>query len=185
MRRFNAIGRYCRNEAGRICRASWNARLCVPLVLLALFVQGCDEDDGAATGKLRAADFSLALFDGGDFRLSDQKGHPVIVSFFASWCTVCGSEASGLEGVYQQYAPQEVVFVGVAIEDMEDKARDYVKRNGLTFATGLDAEGTIKRAYGVFGLPITYFIDREGLVNYVHAGVITEDLLKYELEKIL
>ena len=161
------------------------ARLCLPLVLLAIIVQGCDEDDGAATGKLRAGDFSLTLFDGGEFRLSEQQGHPVIVSFFASWCTVCGTEASGLEGVYRQYAPQQVVFVGVAIEDVEIKAREYVKRNGLTFATGLDAEGTIKQAYGIFGLPITYFIDREGLVNYVHAGVLTEDLLKHELEKIL
>ena len=182
---MDAIRRYDRNEAGGIHRVSWRARLCASLLLLALVVQGCDEDGGAATGKLRADDFSLALFDGGDFRLSDQKGHPVIVSFFASWCTVCGSEASGLEDVHQQYAPQQVVFVGVMIEDVEDKARAYVKRNGLTFATGLDAEGTIKQAYRIFGLPITYFIDRDGLVNYIHAGVLTEDLLKYELEKIL
>ena len=157
----------------------------MPLVVLALAVQGCDEDDGAATGKLRADDFSLALFDGGDFRLSDQKGSPVIVVFFASWCTVCGSEAAGLEVVHRQYLDRKVVFVGVAIEDVESKAREYVKRNGLTFATGLDAKGTIKQAYGIFGLPITYFIDREGLVNYVHAGVLTKDLLRYELEKIL
>lgn len=146
---------------------------------------GCDEDDHAATGKLRAADFSLELFDGGRFNLSDQKGSPVVVVFFASWCTVCGSEASGLEDIHRQYAPQKVVFVGVAIEDMESKARDYVERNGFTFAAGLDAEGTIKQAYGIFGLPITYFVDREGLVNYIHAGVITEDLIRHELEKIL
>lgn len=185
MMRLRAIGRSPGDRAGTAFRGSWKARLCVPLLLLALVVQGCDEDDGGAGGKLRAEDFSLTLFDGGEFRLSDQKGHPVIVSFFASWCTVCGSEASGLEDIYQQYADRKVVFVGVAIEDMETKARDYVKRNGLTFATGLDAKGEIKQAYGVFGLPITYFIDRDGLVNYVHAGVLTEDLLKHELEKIL
>jgi peroxiredoxin len=148
-------------------------------------VQGCEENDGKAAERRPAADFALQLFAGGSFRLSEQKGSPVIVNFFASWCTVCGAELSDLEDVHRQYGEQEVIFVGVAIEDTETRAREYVERNGLTFATGLDAEGTIKQAYGIYGLPFTYFIDREGFVNYVHAGALTEALLRHELEKIL
>jgi peroxiredoxin len=150
-------------------------------------VQSCggDEDDGgAAPGKEAAADFVLETFDGGSFRLSDHNGSPVIINFFASWCTLCGVEVSDLEKVYREYAERGVMLVGVAVQDTETKAREYVEKYGLTFPTGLDAEGTVKEAYGVYGLPMTYFIDRKGLVNYVHAGVVTEALLKHELEKI-
>ncbi len=167
---------------------SESRRLLVLLLFLLMpAVQSCggDEDNaGAASPKGAAADFVLETFDGGSFRLSDHNGSPVIVNFFASWCTLCGVEVSNLEKVYREYADRGVMLVGVAVEDTESKAREYVEKYGLTFPTGLDADGTVKEAYGVYGLPMTYFIDRKGRVNYVHAGVVTEALLKHELEKI-
>lgn len=161
--------------------------LSVVLLVLMPAIQSCggdEEDAGAASPKETAADFVMETFDGGSFRLSDHNGSPVIVNFFASWCTLCGVEVSALEKVYREYADRGVMLVGVAVQDTESKAREYVEKYGLTFPTGLDAEGTVKEAYGVYGLPMTYFIDREGRVNYVHAGVVTEALLKDELEKI-
>ena len=131
-----------------------------------------------------AADFNLKLFDGGSFRMSDHLGAPVIVNFFASWCIPCIAEAPALEAVSRDYAERGVTVLGVAVQDTETKAREFVEKHGLTFPTGLD-EGEIKEAYGVFGIPTTFFIDREGFIQYTHAGIMTEDLLRHELEKLL
>ncbi len=155
--------------------------LCIPLV-----VQGCEEEDAAAAGKSLAPDFTITRFDNGSsFQLNDHKGNPVVINFFASWCTTCGVEVNDLEKVYQGFAEKKVMFVGVGIDDTEIKARQFVAKYGITYPTGLDLAGTIKQGYGIHGLPYTFFVDREGYITYVHAGAVTEALLKYELEKLL
>ncbi|MDP6688395.1 MAG: TlpA disulfide reductase family protein, partial [Alphaproteobacteria bacterium] len=133
-----------------------------------------------------APDFTLTRFDGGGgFRLSDHRGNPVIINFYASWCTTCGIEANDLEKVYQEYAAREVMFVGVGIDDTEIKARQFLAKNKITYPSGLDVTGSIKQDYGLHGLPYTFFVDRGGYITYVHAGAVTEALLKYELAKLL
>ena len=167
-------------------------RNCILPLLLALFVfliQGCGDEDQIIKRE-PAPGFTLKLFDGGNFNMSDHKGRPVIVNFFASWCIPCKTEAPILEKVYQEYyvkqeKPEEkVVFVGIAIQDTDSAARAFVKETGLTFPTGLDGEGTIKQAFGVYGLPTTFFVGRDGLINYTHAGSITEELLVNEMQKL-
>jgi cytochrome c biogenesis protein CcmG/thiol:disulfide interchange protein DsbE len=108
----------------------------------------------------------------------------VIINFFASWCIPCKAEAPALEAVFQEYRRRKVAVLGIAVQDTEAKAMGFVEEHGLTFPTGLD-DGKIKESYGVFGVPTTYFIDGEGFIRYTHAGAVTEDLLKYELEKLL
>ena len=152
----------------------------VLLLLLIPVLNACDETDEPEA----AVDFTLKLFDGGSFHLDDHKGAPVIVNFFASWCIPCIAEASALEAVFQEYRERGVTVLGIAVQDTESKAREFVTKHKLTFPTGLD-EGEIKDFYGLFGLPTTYFIDREGLIRYTHAGIVTEDLLRHELEKLL
>lgn len=157
--------------------------LCIPLA-----VQGCGEGEGGGepAGKSLAPDFELTRFDdGGSFRLSDHKGNLVVINFFASWCTTCGIEVNDLEKVYREFAGKKVMFVGVGIDDTETKARQYVEKYGITYPTGLDVTGTIKKGYGIYGLPYTFFVDRKGFINYIHAGAVTEALLKYELDRLL
>ncbi|MCP4998267.1 MAG: TlpA family protein disulfide reductase [Hyphomicrobiales bacterium] len=149
-----------------------------------LLVYGCREEEGGA--KSLAPDFTLTRFDnGGSFRLSDHKGNPVVINFFASWCTTCGVEVSDLEKVYQEFAGRNVMFVGVGVDDTETKALQYMKKYGITYPTGLDVTGTIKKDYGIRGLPFTFFVDRKGFITYIHAGAVNEPLLKYELDKLL
>ena len=109
----------------------------------------------------------------------------MVLNFFASWCTTCGAEAAEFQSLSESYADKGAVVIGVAVEDTEKGARDYVAEKGFTFATGLDASGEIKKAYGIFGVPMTYFIDKQGRINYVHAGVVTGALLQHELDKVL
>ncbi len=167
----------------------WRKLLVTPVFLFYVFLAlyGCEEGErSSTTGKSLAPDFKLNLLSGGDsFRLSDHKGKPVVINFFASWCTTCGVEASDLEKVYQAFAKRNVMFVGVGIDDTEIKARQFLTKSGITYPSGLDEMKTIKKSYGIRGLPYTFFVDKNGFISYIHAGAVTEMLLKFELEKLL
>lgn len=159
----------------------------IPWLLLMglLLLSGCSEEHQAEPAEKEvAADFVLKLFDGRDFRLSDHKGKPVFINFWASWCLPCAEEANAIEKVYQEYGNKGVVFLGIAINDTESKAREFVEKHKINFATGLDP-GKIHKSYPVYGVPTTAFIDRQGRINYLHMGAVTEDLIKHELDKLL
>lgn len=149
--------------------------------------QGCSEEPTAAgaAAKEVASDFELTLFDGGRFRLSENRGKAVVINFFASWCVSCGEETPVIERTAQAYSQRGVVFLAIAVDDTEAKARAFLKKTGLTIAAGLDRSGKIKDAYGIYGMPTTYFIDREGRVSYLHAGAVSEELLRHEIGKLL
>lgn len=159
------------------------SRCAAPVLVLCslLFLVGC----GDKVPKESASDFTLELFEGGSFTLSKQHGHPVVINFFASWCIPCKAEAPALDKVYKESKIKGVAFLGIAVQDTVEKAKDFVKENGITFPAGLDQDGTIKESFGVYGVPVTYFIDKNGIINYIHAGILTEDLIRYELDKIL
>lgn len=132
-----------------------------------------------------APNFELALLDGKSFKLSDYKGKPVLINFFASWCLPCREEMPVLEKIIGDYQPKGVVFVGIAVDDTEEKMKDFIARYKVTFPVGLDKTSEIQKSFGLYGIPTTYFIDKEGVINYFHSGVVTEDLLKHELDKLL
>lgn len=161
------------------------------LLLLAaslLLLQGCSGNGNGETVPVKketAADFTLKLFDGGSFRLSDYKGKPVLINFWASSCIICREEAPALERSYQEYSKNGVVFIGIAIYDTETKAREFVKEFQLSFPIGIDSSREIEKSYRVYGVPTTFFIDKKGLINYLHLGGVSEELLSHELDKLL
>lgn len=151
-----------------------------------LLIQGCSENTTAPKATMEVApDFNITLFEGGDFQLSAQKGKVVVINFFASWCVSCGEETPVIEKASHKYAPQTVVFLAIAVDDTEKKAKAFMKKTGLTIPAGLDKTGKIKDAYGLYGMPTTFFIDKNGKVSYSHAGVVTEELLQHEIDKLL
>jgi peroxiredoxin len=151
-----------------------------------LLILGCSGNTTAPIAIMEAApDFNITLFDGGDFQLSAQKGKIVVINFFASWCVSCGKETPVIEIISHKYAPQTVVFLAIAVDDTEKKAKEFMKKMGMTIPAGLDKTGKIKEDYGIYGMPTTFFIDKNGKVSYSHAGVVTEGLLKHEIDKLL
>ncbi len=113
------------------------------------------------SGRL-ASDFTIKLFPGGMFTLSEQRGKVVVVNLWASWCPPCKEEAPLLEQAWQKYKDQGVVFVGVSVWDKEQDSRAFIDRYGLTFPNGPDSGESIAVDYGVTGLPETWFIGRDG-----------------------
>lgn len=156
------------------------------LISSLLLVQGCNKDTAVQTTAMETApDFDIALFDGGNFQLSNHRGKVIVINFFASWCVSCGKETAYIEKASREYAQQPVMFLGIAVDDTEKKAKEFLKKMGLTIPAGLDKTGKIKEAYGLYGMPTTFFIDKSGKISYLHAGVVTEELLKHEIDKLL
>ncbi|MEO5363029.1 MAG: TlpA family protein disulfide reductase [Magnetococcus sp. DMHC-8] len=154
------------------------------LALLWVLLPGCKETT-TPTVLSRAPDFTLETFDGPPWRLGDHLGKPVVLNFFASWCVPCGEEAPAFEEGYQEFKQKGVQFVGIASQDTHSKAKEFVRKYGLTYPSGLDASGVIREAYGVFGMPTTFFVDKKGFINYLHIGGVNRNLMRHELEKIL
>jgi len=132
-----------------------------------------------------APDFRLELFDGSYFQFSEYKGKPVLINFFASWCVPCKEEIPVLEKVGREYTPKGVIFLAVAVNDSVEKARAFLEKHGLSFPAGLDKTGSVQETFGLYGVPTTFFITKQGMTNYIHAGGVTEDLLRHELDKLL
>lgn len=140
---------------------------------------------GPGAAMRLAPDFTLALFDGGSFRLADQRGQVVVVNFWASWCPPCRREAPRLEAAFQRYRSQGVVFIGVDVQDSEADARAYIKEYGISYANGSDQGGAVSAAYGVTNIPITVVVDGQGRIRRSWLGEIQADQLSRFIEEAL
>ncbi len=90
-----------------------------------------------------------------------------------------------LEKIVHEYEPKGVVFLGIAVDDTEEKMKDFIAKYGVTFPVGLDKTASIQKSFGLYGIPTTYFINKQGIINYLHSGSVTEELLQHELDKLL
>ena len=132
-----------------------------------------------------APEFELRLFEGGTFRLADQRGKLVVVNFWASWCPPCREEAPALEQVWQEYRARGVVVVGANVWEERQPAVEFVKEFDLTYPNGVDPSGSLAVEYGVTGLPETFFIDEEGRLVRRWIGPIDEAQLRQVLDDLL
>src|ERR1700730_146532 len=106
-----------------------------------------------------APDFSLGLFDGSTFKLSDTLagGKPVVVNFWASWCGPCADEAPVLQDAARRTADR-ISFIGVDVQDVDSDAQAFIRRYGLSYPNGSGNAGPISVQYGMRGVPGQYFI---------------------------
>ncbi len=132
-----------------------------------------------------ARDFSLALSSGGTATLSQFRGQVVLVDFWASWCAPCRQEAETLERTYREYASRGVVFLGVNIWDHPDSAAAYLTEFGVSYPTGIDADGIIAIDYGVKGIPEKFFVNRDGMLHRKFIGPMRPETLRQTLDELL
>lgn len=133
----------------------------------------------------QARDFTLTLFDGGTISLKDLRGKVVLINFWASWCPPCREEAPTLEAAWKRYKDKDVVFVGVNIQDNEKDARAFIKEFGITYVNGRDLSKRVSVDYGVWGIPETFFIDREGRITYKQVGAVEWPIITAKVEEAL
>lgn len=146
-----------------------------------------DVEDSADVELVEAPDFTVTSLDGAETRLSDFRGTPVVVNFWASWCAPCKSELFAFNKVAAEY-DGDVAFMMVNLTDgsreTESTLRDFLDTVSYTFPVYMD-DGGAANAYGVSGIPATAFIDKDGMLVSGRIGAMSENTLRAELEKIL
>ena len=140
--------------------------------------------DAPVVGRAAPA-FDLQTLDGGRMSLTDLRGSPVVLNFWASWCIPCREEAPLLTAAAREYEAQGLRVVGIVYQDSAESAADFMDRYGQTYPGLLDPDGRTAIDYGVFGIPETFFIDREGIVRSRQVGPVTEAGLTRQIEDIL
>lgn len=157
----------------------------LPLALLAFGLRGNPRVVPSPLVGKPAPDFALKLFDGREMGLTELKGRVVVVNFWASWCVACREEAEALETTWRLHREHGVMFIGVNIQDREPEARAFIQEHGKTYPNGPDPTGAISIAYGVYGVPETFILDRKGGVQHKHIGAVTAEVLEQEIERAL
>ena len=111
-----------------------------------------------------APEFELTTFEGQVLRLSELRGKPVVLNFWASWCQPCREEAPLLVAAWNQYRGQDLMLIGVDYVDTDVEAKKYMAEFKITYPNGPDIGTRISKAYRITGVPETYFITREGKI---------------------
>jgi cytochrome c biogenesis protein CcmG/thiol:disulfide interchange protein DsbE len=133
-----------------------------------------------------AAAFTLTSFDGAPVRLDELRGKVVVLNFWASWCyPSCYEEAPVLERGWRAYRDRDVVVLGVDIQDKDEAGRKFIRDFSLTFPNAPDPDGKVSVDYGVYGVPETFFIDRQGRIRVKHVSAVTDQVFRSTVDMLL
>lgn len=131
-------------------------------------------------------DFTVTDYDGNKVKLSDFKGKPIVLNFWATWCYYCKVEMPDFNEAYKKYPDVQFLMVnatGVNGETVES-AKAYVEQEKYEFDVFFDTEYEGLRQFGISSFPATIFIDKDGNVQTERIGMLTMDALEKEIEKI-
>lgn len=143
------------------------------LAVLALFAYALINRDRAQLMSGPAPDFTIQSFAGEEITLSQFKGTPVVLNFWASWCLECDKEMALLEESAKRYE-NEVIFLGIDYLDTEPKARAYLERFDISYPNGPDLGGRVSNDFNIKGVPETFFIGKDGTIKGLKVGPLTE-----------
>jgi cytochrome c biogenesis protein CcmG, thiol:disulfide interchange protein DsbE len=125
-----------------------------------------------------------AVGSGETIDLSQYRGKPVILNFWATWCHPCWDEHPVLTQTSQVLGNQ-VQFLGVVFQDDESRIKNFLQQRGWAYPTLVDQAGKTAIAYGVGGVPETYFLDKNGVIRAKFAGPMSADDIQTNLQKAL
>lgn len=129
--------------------------------------------------------FSLTDIAGKPLNLSDYKGKVVLLDFWASWCGPCRIEAPKFVDLLKHYREQGLVVIGVSLDDEVEPVREFYNQYKLNYPVALGNEQLSEKYGGVFSLPTTFLIGRDGRVYAKHLGAAELSVLEAEVRQLL
>lgn len=158
------------------------------LVLACTLLAACGRggsDAGPARG-IAAPAFEAMGLDGGVRRFpEDFADKPVIIDFWADWCRYCANSMTRIDRAWREHAASGLSVLAVNVAQDRATAAAFIERLGVGYSAVLDPDSRITRQYGVKGLPMTIFVDRNGMISGKVIGEADEKLLALQLERIL
>jgi thiol-disulfide isomerase/thioredoxin len=123
-----------------------------------------------------APDIELIDFEGNPVKLSDLRGKPVLLNFWATWCPPCRVEMPALQSFHQDYGDQ-IQILGINWNDESEKARDLLAQFDISFQNIIDIDGKAFVTYRLTAVPTSFWIDEDGVIRGVWNGAMTEETL--------
>lgn len=140
-----------------------------------------------ATGAV-APGFSLGTLEGkATITLAQYQGQPVLINFWASWCIPCRMETPALERAYQKYQAQGLVVLGLNSGELDDlsAALAFAQEFRVTYPMLWDDTDVIVTSYEVLGLPTSVFVNREGVIQHIQVGGMSEEQIEAFMGEII
>ena len=141
---------------------------------------------GAPSAGTNAPPFSLRDISGNIVQSSNLLGKPVVINFFATWCPPCREETPGFVDVYNKYKEQGFELVGISLDtDPREDLPSFVMTYRIGYRILLGDLETARAYGGVYSLPTTFFIGKDGKIRNVHVGYLDQDAFDREVRKLL
>ena len=155
--------------------------VCLFFLLFILFEKDPNNPPSALLNKDLPIFSSVSLYNDKELLVSeDLKGKYTLINFFASWCAPCKAEHNLFFEIKKEIP--ELFILGLAHKDNPDDSKKYLSEEGNPYSyVGIDKDGKIAFDFGVFGLPETFIINKDGEIIYKHTGPLTKKIIEDEI----
>jgi len=126
-------------------------------------------EEGTRVGNL-APDFELQDLDGETVSLSELRGKTVLISFWETQCPACIYQMPYIQQVYDEWSGKGVIVLAVNIGESSSRAKGFLQSSGYSFLVLLDTNGRVAVKYGIRGIPTTFLIDKDGIIQDIKIG---------------
>lgn len=132
-----------------------------------------------------ASDFQAETLEGRPVHLADYQGKVLLLTFWATWCEPCKKELPEIEAAYEKHKGEGFAVLGVNFGEKREEAEAFAKKMGLSFPSLFDRKINIAERYGVVSLPVSFFIDSDGIIRErVVGGLLTEEGISKTFQQI-
>ena len=160
------------------------------LLTLGLMIGGCSSNSSNTSTRVTvgepAPDFELENLDGESVSLSDYIGRPVLINFWRVNCPPCRDEIPHLQAVYSERLGGELVMLMINAGESPGMIRSFLNDNEISFPVLLDPDIAVAVTYGIPGVPTTFFIDRDGIIQAKVIGpLLTTAAIESRISQIM
>ena len=156
----------------------------VVVLTLVLLTVGCSSP-APQVGK-QAPDFQLPNLEGQSISLSDFRGSPILLNFWATWCGPCRQEMPFIQGIFEEQTSENLVILAVNIGENSAAVKNFMQSGNYSFPVLLDTNQDVALEYNVRAIPTTFFIDKDGIIQEMKVGAFSNMIeIKKDLSKII